>query len=156
MFRAAAWLVCAAGLVACGGGGDAPAASAGPSDKYIGSWGTCLFTGPGTISASAVFTFTRIDATRANYTLTATGFGNPDCTGPVPGAMVTQSGTVSIDGTGIADGKPIEKITTTAAGVSDKDIVYLNGNQLQFGNGTPVDADGYPTTLDTSVVFTRQ
>ena len=156
MFRTAAVLVCAVALAACGGGGNGTAPIAGPSDKYVGAWGSCLFTGPGTISVSIAFSFNRIDANQLAYTLTATGFSNPDCTGPVPGAMVTQSGTVSVDGTGIADGKPIEKITTTAAGVSDKDIVYLNGNQFQFGNETPVDADGYPTTLDTSVVFTRQ
>ena len=156
MFRTAAVLVCAVALAACGGGGNGTAPIAGPSDKYVGAWGSCLFTGPGTISVSIAFSFNRIDANQLAYTLTATGFLNANCTAPAPGAVATETGTVVIDGSGIADGKPIEKITTTAAGVSDKDIVYLNGNRFQLGNATPVDADGYPTTLDPSAVFTRQ
>jgi len=38
----------------------------------------------------------------------------------------------------------------------NKDLIVLDGSGLRFGAGDAVDADGYPTTLDTASRLTRQ
>ncbi len=171
-------LVSAAGaallIAACGGGGGtATTTAADPVDKYLGTWGTtaCFVDAATGVSFNnTVFTATKIDATRASFTTTASGFANPSCTAP-PAATLSLTETAVHDGTATVDGKTVDRFTNTnvtftvtdATGTTttpfpdDKDIAFVNGNQLQFGDGTsPPDAQGYPTALDTTFVLTRR
>ncbi len=149
-------------LTACGGGGDAGTGNAAigagsGSAKYVGSWAACTPTGdPLVQGARLVFTFASTGSSSASYTLVATGHTAADCSSSAL-STITESGTVTIDGTALAEGKLVEKITTTdTTGVVEKDIVFFSTNQFQLGNDAPVDAQGYPTTLSAQFVFTRQ
>ena len=150
---------------ACGGGGGGGMTAltpADPSDKFIGSWATCIaFVVNGIdLSALTVFTAAKIDATHGSFATTATPFANAGCAPPAAGAPVPVpelTGTVAIDS---AASGPFgaDRITITpSAAPSFKDIALVNGNQLQFGDElSPPDAQGYPSTLDTLAIFIRQ
>lgn len=163
-------LVSAAGtamlIAACGGGGGggttvASTTAADPIDKYLGNWATgCIIDAATGTSGLVVFTTTnKTSATQASFTTTVTGFANANCTAP-PTATVSVAATGVIDGPTTVPSPGVDKITTTVPGAApEKDIALLNGNQLQFGNSeltAPKDAQGYPTTLDTTAIFIKQ
>lgn len=159
-------LVSAAGaavlIAACGGGGGGGAiAPDSTTDKYIGIWNACVVSG--TESILLFLRFAKIDAKRATFFSTATLHANANCTSP-QSILASTEGTGVIDGTTTVQSTVVDKITITDStgpltGIPFKDIALVNGNQLQFGNSAdtdPKDPDGYPTTLNTIVIFIRQ
>jgi len=150
-------------LTACGGGGgDDGSGGTDPVDKFLGTWAVCIpFSTPaGQASARTALTISgKTSATRVTFATTVTAFPNASCSGPVssPAVAVNElSGTVVIDAVGTGPAGADKLTLTLASGATEKDIALRSGNQLQFGNTSPVDAQGYPTTLATDLIFTRQ
>jgi hypothetical protein len=163
----------AATLIACGGGGggDAPApapstASSG-TDKYAGTWGNCTpITGAanGILSGRSDFVFTKTSETVMGGSLNYVYFKTTDCSGAVT-TTLTSVGTaiVTINGTKLVGAQTVDRLDFIAksATVSEfngslKDIGLVSGNTIIFGASSAPDANGYPTALDTSTVFTKQ
>jgi len=164
-----AWLFSAASaavlVAACGGGdgGSAALISSEPIDKYVGNWSNCQATVVSGVNVSALTSFTaaKIDATHGSFTTTVTIFATTDCavvklSGPTPVPQL--SGSVAIDSPGSGPSGS-DRITITPSTLpSFKDLALVTGgSQLQFGDaGSPKDALGYPTALDSSFILTRQ
>lgn len=153
-------------IAACGGGGgDGTTATttADPTDKYAGTWVSCIPSSTNATSIRVDFTATKIDAIHMSITTRDTIFANTSCTAPpvTPSFVIDAlSGTAVIDGQATVQSKVVDKFTLTSnlPSVSPiKDIALVNGNQLQFGDAaaSPTDVQGYPTTLDTIAIFAR-
>lgn len=176
---------CSAVLIAaCGGGGGGSTTAADPIDKYLGSWVTACVTDFQTFFGErSRFTASKIDAIRANFKFDEPHFERADCTGrEILGLRDNEilKGTVVIDGPTTVPTPGVDEITfenrtltvifvdpnfgliafvTETLLPPKKDIAFVNGNQLQFGNSLPtdpVDPQGYPTTLNTSETFIKQ
>ncbi|MCB1512702.1 MAG: hypothetical protein KDJ36_17540 [Hyphomicrobiaceae bacterium] len=145
-----------ASLTACGGGSDAPVADAEPADKYVGIWTSgCQTTGS---SYQYQFEMSKGGATAVNMKVTRVGYANPTCTGTPAGSQSTNYA-FTIDGTGTASNKAVDKITLSAAfGGSFKQLFAVEGNLMYVSDGAPsqsYDTDGYPTKLNLNLPFTR-
>ncbi len=156
-FFACLSILSAVALTACGGGSDG--GSSDPIDKYIGSWGNCYVSGAA--SAKVVATFTKTSAATGNYSLVANGYASTNCSGAVA-ASSTDTGTAVLQGSKTIGAETVDKVifTSRTDGPAKQVVVVRGQQQLLLGraavDGGPVDADGYPTTLDTSFVFIRQ
>lgn len=147
---------CAAVLIAaCGGGGGAALVDA--IDTYLGTWTTACLIDAGTgRSERLVFTAVKTGVNQASFATTATAFPNASCTPPADiASSVVETGV--IDGPATVPFPGVDRLTFTVPGLAPaKDIAFVNGNQLQFGDDlSPLDAQGYPTALDTSTTFFR-
>lgn len=132
-------------LIGCGGGGDDDALQA--ADKYAGTWDIPCATIGGQ-SGNATIVLNKAGANTLTGTSTLRLFGNPSCSG-APAQAQDFPASVTIDGTGSASGKPVDKVTETSFGETGKDIFLVEGNRLYSSpEDAPTDAQGYPTALD--------
>ena len=156
-------------LVACGGGGGdaAPAPAAVSADKYVGVWGNCqpvTAATNGVLSARSDFVFTKTGATTLSYSVDGTGFKAANCTGPVfNNIKALATGTATINGTKVVGSDTVDRIDFV--GVSKdipelngpfKEIALIAGNILKLSAPSAADAQGYPTALDNTFLFTKQ
>lgn len=155
-------------LASCGGGGDDSAAAAtttttttttattpaaGDATRYAGSWGSCSSTGSATSEKEAII----ITVTSANsfaFTDTTTSYGSPGCAGAAGATTNSTSGTVVFSGTKTVGTDTVDKGIMTQGTNSKKQIFLATATTIRTGrtaqDGGPVDADGYPNTLDAS------
>jgi hypothetical protein len=152
----------AATLVACGGGdgdGDGDAA-----DKFAGTWGQCVpVTGtPGLLSVRSVFVYTKTGANNLTMSINGTGYSAANCAGTkLNTTNGIATGTVVINGTKVINGQTVYRFdTNSVSSVASlngnfKDVALITGTTFTFGNGAN-DAEGYPTVLDSTGVFTKQ
>lgn len=144
-------------LAACGGGGDAaptPPPTPPVTDKYVGNWGTVCVAGPGGFFKS-ILVITKKSATVYTASARIDKFTTSNCSGagtPVPGDSGTEE--FMVVGSKAASGKTVDKITNPTGG--EKDIAFADSTNLQFGNESSLDAEGFPVALDTTVTLTKQ
>lgn len=150
-------LALAALLTACGGGDDDPPFAA---DKYVGTWSMCTSTGATTseketlilVRGTAINTLDFTSSTTAHFAAGCTGFfGTPQ----------TQTGTVTFNGTKVIGNETVDRVFI-GGGLGEKQVLVVRATSPQTmttgrssSEGGTLDADGYPTTLDTNV-FVRQ
>lgn len=142
-------LMVTASLTACGGGSDAPAANAEPADKYVGIWtSSCIPTVTG--SYQIQFEMNKANATAVNGKHTFSSYLHAACTG-TPGGMYYTNLAFTIDDTGTASGKVVDKTTLSEPfGNSRKHLFAVEGNVLYSSIDDPspsYDLNGYPTAL---------
>ena len=157
-------------VVSCGGGGDAPAStpttptaptttttSADVADKYVGTWGGCLL--EGSVYQRESLAFSKQNATTVAFTFNGSQFAAADCNGAAL-ATTADSGTVVFGGTKTIGTSTVDKGIVIRATTESKQVFLATATTLIFGrsarDGGPVDADGYPTTLDSGLPLTRQ
>ena len=167
---ACAWTV--ATLAACGGGSDdgppppasTPVASSAAIDKYLGSWSTgCELlrvpgadpTAPNGLSEIEVVAFTKVSDAELSGAGIETQYGSTDCSGPVR-SVTNYTLSVAITGTVTIASEVVDKLLIEQAADLDKTIASVRGDRVYFGASTPRDADGYPTTIDTSRFLLKQ
>jgi hypothetical protein len=155
----------AATLVACGGGGDsAPAANA---DKYVGSWAICVpttSTTNGVLSGRATYVFAKTTETALSVSLDYTFYGTTNCAGSASTTSTgVATGTVNLNGTKTVGTDTVDRLNFALTSKVDaelngpfKDIGLISGNTLKFGASSAADAEGYPTAIDSTGVFTKQ
>lgn len=161
-------------LAGCGGGGDSStAADTGgtggtggttptAADKYVGTWSGCFSSGSGTGSHRESVTITRTGDASASFVFTGSDYAAAGCTG-TPTATDTGSGTIALSGTKTIGTDTVDKGVITDSGKpAEKQVFLVKGTgpiTLSTGRGVndggTLDADGYPTTLDTNLL-TRQ
>ena len=147
-------------LTACGGGGseEAPAiAVVEIADKYIGTWVACS-SSPST-SVRETFIFSKASATKVSYTFTQVGFDNTACSGLPPSSPFSATGTFTFAGTKVIDGKTVDKINDeffAPVARTEKGVGFISGTTLTLGSDAPLDAEGYPTALDTAYIYNKQ
>jgi hypothetical protein len=153
-------LVLAVVMTACGGGYSTSNAA---GDKYIGTWARCTATADPTrweketLSISAGTTAD----TLAFSDITAVYF-TADCTGAF-GTPQVDTGTISsFAGTKVIGFDTVDQVFIGNGGLGQKQIMVIRTtNPLTLftgrtaGDGGTLDANGYPTTLDTQA-FVRQ
>ena len=134
-------------LIGCGGGGDDDDLQA--ADKYAGIWDIpCASVGGQSGNATIVLNKTGTNTLTGTSTLRI--FSNPACSG-APAQTQDFPASVTIDGTGSASGRTVDKVTEASLGETIKDIFLVEGNRLYSSpEDAPVDAQGYPTMLDLS------
>ncbi len=184
----ASYLSVATLLASCGGGGDdAPAAAAaapaptsatpapvtttpvaavGSSaqlSSFAGTWVGCF--SEGTTSERETLVFTQQGADTFSAASSATHYASTGCAGAVTRTS-SESGTVTFTGTKSIGTDTVNKFIFTKAGSPpSKNVALVSGTNpvtLTFGkeaqDGGVLDAEGYPTTLQssTSGTFTKQ
>ena len=146
-----------ASLTACGGGSDAPAANAEPADKYVGTW-TRICEGLSGSSLALQFEMSKAGPTAVNGTYRLLAYSNVTCTG-APTQSQSSSFAFTIDGTGTASSKVVDKTTTSeASGSPRKRLFSVEGNLMYVSDGAAsqgFDPDGYPTKLNLDQPYTR-
>jgi hypothetical protein len=150
-------------LTACGGDSAAPAAPVAndPADKYVGTWVRCNklnLTVNGDNSFTDEGVITKAGASSYQVVAARNSFVSANCTGtasPVVGESATT--VYTIVGSATASGVAADKVTYPAGpGLTNKDLIYVNGNQLQEGNlSSTKDADGFPSELTTAPYIKR-
>ena len=156
-------------LTACGGGSDdiKPAGStttttttttvtAGDASRYAGTWVGCFSEGP-TTSSRQTLVLTQQGANSLSGASTETAFAAPSC-GGTAGVTKTSSGTIAFAGTKTIGADTVDKATITFPGKPpQKQVLLVKGTapaMLFFGkepgDGGTLDADGYPTTLESN------
>lgn len=149
-------------LSACGGGGgDAPptetTAVIDPIDKYLGAWEVPCFSwrsggspgDPDNRSTRAESIVTKIDRHKVSTTTEQYDYTNTTCTEP---ATVTHStSSVELDGTKVIDFGEVDRLIYTSDLGAKQAIAQVVDNKF-YGTVadllTPVDAQGYPTSID--------
>lgn len=158
LIRAISTLALVALFAGCGGGDDSTFAG----DKYIGTWAMCRQTGTATWEKETlVITAATTPNTLAFNDSTAAYF-NASCTGAF-GTPQLDSGTISnFNGTKLIGFDTVDRVFIGNGGLGQKQILVIRTtNPLTLATGVTasdggtLDADGYPTTLDTQV-FARQ
>jgi hypothetical protein len=163
----------AALLAACGGGGGSPGTTTGGSvdgggstppppgtavvDKYIGTWVACAPADTGGFERDTL-ALNKSGATTMVFSETRFNFPSPDCTGNGTQVGGTVTGSFLFVGTKTISGQTVDKIdiTTTGSGTLTRQVIVIASDaKLHFGLTSPVDASGYPDTLD-SVGWVRQ
>lgn len=153
---------------ACGGGdsdNDAAVKGADPADKYVGSWvrGCQDLTLNGrAMSTGQTVTFTKTSANTVDYSAESRDYTTNNCTG----AYVVESqgrGYSIIDGTMLdSAGRTVDKLTTEdlvdpLVKGRYKSMAWIDGKRLYTPSiNSPKNAEGYPTTLNTSRFATKQ
>ena len=149
-------------LAACGGGGgDSTAVATGagagttPGDasRYLGTWSGCTSFGTSSEKETVVITPQAAEIFAVNFT--DVKFAAPACAGPAS-STTTGTGTVALSGTKTIGADTVDKgIVTQAGQAAEKQVFLVKGTgpvTLSFGRpggeGGPVDAEGYPNTLD--------
>lgn len=141
-------------LSACGPSGDDPVDSS-PAGKYVGVWDIpCVADGSSSVSGEA--TLNKSNDNLVSGSLTWRSFANASCSG-APSATETLPASLTIHGTGSVSGKTVDKVTATLGNDAEKDIHYVEGDRwFESPEGSPVDAEGFPTTLDMSRASVRR
>jgi hypothetical protein len=157
-------------LASCGGGGDGSTApsttattapttttststststSADVADKYVGTWVGCSAAGSGSQQETDVIS--KQNATTIGATVSNVSFAAPGCSGPA-GTTKNQIGTAVFVGTKTIGTSTVDEVIFTSGANVQKNVVLATATTLTFGvqaqSGGTVDADGYPTTLD--------
>ena len=172
-------VVALAVLAACGGGGDSSTGTTGTTssggttgtasgsgatgttataavvDKYQGTWVGCFATNPG--SGKEVITIAKTSDTTVSFSYVDTAYASTDCSGTGTAAG-NGSGTVVLNGTKTIGADTVDKGTVTEGNKpSEKQVFLVKGTApvtLTTGrtaaDGGAVDADGYPTTMNTN------
>ncbi len=156
-------VLASAALVACGGGGSgtpAATATADTADKYVGTWTLCNPISPNDPrSAKDTVTFTKTSAATGSFVGHYDYYIGKNCAG-TPSELNTITGTFSIVGTNVIDAKTVDLINLSVSAPvvqNQKSLAYINANTLLFGTyASPVDENGYPTTLSTRTPYIKQ
>mgnify|MGYP001203926491 CR=1 FL=1 len=144
-------------VAACGGGDDGAGRGvdlgAPNSGRYEGDWGRCVPAGTG--SRKETLDFTRYNDNTAVFLALAFTYASSDCSGAA--TFTSSTGNVVFHGTKTIAGTAVDKvIVNTEGGGAEKQVYLIQGTgtgpfTLTAGRiGAGVDADGYPTTLDSS------
>jgi hypothetical protein len=140
--KLASGLLAAALLAGCGGGDDDA-----PADKYIGIWQGCIVEGANSYRETLLITKTsdvrlRVEVSQAHFP------GSTTCAG-TPAGTVSGIAAFDVQGTKTVQGQTVDKVINSQGGGSRKDIFLVSATMLRYSaeNG-PVDAEGYPETLD--------
>jgi hypothetical protein len=158
-------ILAAVSLVACGGGGsNTPTTTfkADAVDKYAGVWITKCESG-GTnppSSEKTSLTVTKTGSSSASYVTNNLFYPNTACTGS---ALTTagETGVVTLVGVKMTTNSiEVDKLDFVIAhpgmpSTTDKDIGFVSGTTLQFGDISS-DANGYPIALNDFNVFVKQ
>ena len=132
-----------AALSGCGGS-DGPSVDVA---KYVGTWEGCIAGATGSTRETVVIT--KKDENSANAAGTVVLYPGPGCTGtpnPVPTQHIL---TYNFKGTKTVGGETVDKVDMVESAVTQKNVFLIKGTQFRFGpDSGPVDADGYPNTLD--------
>jgi hypothetical protein len=154
-------LALAALLTACGGSDDNGGGGAG-LDKYLGSWTQCVSTG-GTSSERETLLITQGTGGNLAFTDNTTAYAGSGCTGTITSA-VAATGTLAFTGTKTIGGETVDK-AIISAGAPEKQVLLVRGAGTANATLTPgltaseggvLDADGYPTALSATAVFSKQ
>ena len=163
-------------LAACGGGGDDGPATATPSTttttpttttttaaaaKYVGTWVGCFPNGTNA-SSRETLVLTQQGPDGLSAASTETNFAAASC-GGAAGTTKTNSATAALAGTKTIGTDTVDKgIVTQKDRPPQKQVLLVKGTapaMLFFGkqseDGGTVDAEGYPTTLE-SLGFSQQ
>jgi hypothetical protein len=161
-------LIASVALTACGGGGGAgsevaavntTASTATTSmDAYVGTWTACI-QDSATSSTRMTSVFAKTTATTLSYNRKEDYYSGIGCVNP-PSFSLNFPYTMSFAGTKTIGSDTVDKtnLTFITAGTTSKDIVLIKGATIRFSLTYPysIDADGYPTALDTINVLTKQ
>ena len=163
-------------LAACGGGGDDGLATATPSTttttpatttttgaaaKYVGTWVGCFPNGTNA-STRETLVLTQQGPDSLSTASTETSFAAASC-GGAAGTTKTSSDTAALAGTKTIGTDTVDKVIVTQKDrPPQKQVLLVKGTapaMLFVGKGLAdggtVDAEGYPTTLD-SLGFSKQ
>jgi hypothetical protein len=157
-------------LAACGGGGGGDGTgltsltggtdsngstgsttSAAVVDKYVGTWVLCRPTGS-MGSEREDLTLVKASDTMVDFSSTNTAFATTDCSGAQTGSQ-TDSGTATFVGSEALGTDTVDKIDIVQNGTPSKQVVVIRADGkfysgVDVSSGGPVDANGYPTTLE--------
>ena len=151
-------LMVTASLTACGGGSDAPVADAEPADKYVGIWNSNCQTSSYGSTTRDQYELSKAGPAAVNGKQTNLEYSNVTCTGAPTGSQ-SSSFALTIDGTGTASSKVVDKTTTSeASGSPRKRLFSVEGNLMYVSDGAAsqgFDPDGYPTKLNLDQPYTR-
>jgi hypothetical protein len=155
-----------AALAGCGGGGsDSPNIDV--VDKYVGTWSKCdsLLGLPPALKSQYIITKLSVDSVHITYRTLGYAI-DPTCTlGGFP-TVVLDEAAATHKGTKTVSAKTVDKLdlsytkrnllSADPANI-DKDIGFVNGNELSLGAiGGSNDAEGYPTGLNSLRTYTKQ
>jgi hypothetical protein len=144
-------------LAGCGGGdgdGDGDGGMAGPIqtvDKYVGKWSSCFAIETG--FEKDTFSLNKVNDTKGVIFDSRATYRFPDCSGTAT-ILKASIGTLVLNGTTTIGGDTVDKALITESGYppDQKQVFLIRGTgpvTLTSGRmGGPIDADGYPTTLD--------
>ncbi|MHB8910981.1 MAG: hypothetical protein ACYDAA_19060 [Syntrophales bacterium] len=144
-------------VAACGGGDDGAGRGidlgAPNIGRYEGDWSRCVPAGTG--SRQETLDFTRYSDNTVVFLALAFTYPSSDCSGAA--TFTSSTGNVVFHGTKTIAGATVDKaIVNTEGGAAEKQVYLIQGAgtgpfTLTAGRiGSGVDADGYPTTLDSS------
>lgn len=158
LIRALFTLALAALLTACGGGGDSDFAG----DKYIGTWAMCRQTGTAQWEKETLTITAGTTPNTLAFTSSTAAYFNAQCTGAF-GTPQLESGTIgSFNGTKTIGFDTVDQVFIGNGGLGEKQVLVIRTtNPLTLftgrsaSDGGTLDANGYPTTLDTDP-FVRQ
>jgi len=123
-------------------------------DKYVGSWAACIPNGSGTGSHLETIAVAKTGDTSGTFTLTRLDYAIAGCTGTA--TTSTSSGTLQFTGTKTIGADTVdEAIQTEGTNPPEKQVFLVKDTApvtlttgVLASDGGPVDANGYPTTLD--------
>lgn len=146
-------------VTACGGGDDdEPPFTA---DKYVGTWTMCTPTGATTSEKETIVLVRGTAINTLDFISTNTAHFAADCTGFF-GTPQTETGTVTFNGTKVIGVETVDRAFIASGGLGEKQVLVVRPTIPQTlavgrtaSDGGTLDADGYPTTLE-SAVFVRQ
>lgn len=159
LVAATAAVMVTASMTGCGGGSsDAPAANAEAADKYVGIWNSNCQTSSYGSTTRDQYELSKAGATAVNGKQTNLEYSNVTCTGAPIGSQSINFA-LTIDGTGTASSKVVDKTTTSeASGSPHKRLFSVEGNLMYVSDGAAsqsFDPDGYPTKLNLNQPYTR-
>jgi len=154
-------------LAACGGGGgggdgttlggSTDGSTGGTTasavvDKYVGTWVLCRGTGS-MGSEREDLTLVKASDTTVNFSSTDAGYASTDCSGAVTTSQ-TDTGTATFVGSETLGADTVDKIDIVQNGSTIRQVIVIRADGkfysgVDAGSGGPVDANGYPTTLET-------
>jgi len=135
------------------------------------------------LKQTVAYTFAKVSDAKASLVQVTNIYASTGCTGA---ALATHTNAVSsnalvIDGTATVDGSSVDKVTVTIGAIgglsaggtinlngivypgnyfmvtsTTKNLTKLAGNALNFGNTAALDAQGYPTALNSNLTYTKQ
>ncbi len=148
-------------LAGCGGGGGAPGSGSATGgtvgaafDKYVGTWSACIANSSGSGSHLQSIAFAKTGDTAGTFSTTRLDYPVAGCTGTATTTSAT--GIVQLTGTKTIGAATVdEAVLTQGANAPQQQVLLVSGTTpatLAMGvaaaDGGPVDANGYPTTLD--------
>ena len=152
--RASICLFIAVGMTACGGGSDNPKVSG----TYAGNWvSSCYVEGDTVYRYRDSVSLKSAGSNSLTYTGSLAMYSNADCSG-VPDDIAEYMGVVELAGAKTIESMPVDKVNVTPTEQEpSKTLFVLQAGDLHVGRkDAPVDADGYPTTVQTAYRLVRQ